>query len=104
MNEFEEFNTIPELTLEPFKKEEPKILEQTEKKDPMLDESILSEEERRAVDAFAAQIDLMNSNAILQYGAGTQKKMADFSEAALENVRRRASWESSGRLPGRSRT
>ena len=40
-----------------------------------------------AVDAFAAQIDLMNSNAILQYGAGTQKKMADFSEAALENVR-----------------
>ncbi len=87
MNEFEEFNTVPELTLEPFKKEEPKILEQTEKKDPMLDESILSEEERRAVDAFAAQIDLMNSNAILQYGAGTQKKMADFSEAALENVR-----------------
>ena len=48
---------------------------------------MLSEEERRAVDAFAAQIDLMNSNAILQYGAGTQKKMADFSEAALENVR-----------------
>ena len=87
MNEFEEFNTVPKLTLEPFKKEEPKILEQTEKKDPMLDESILSEEERRAVDAFAAQIDLMNSNAILQYGAGTQKKMADFSEAALENVR-----------------
>ncbi len=87
MNEFEEFNTVPELTLEPFKKEEPKILEQTEKKDPMLDESILSEEERRAVDAFAAQIDLMNSNAILQDGAGTQKKMADFSEAALENVR-----------------
>lgn len=87
MNEFEEFNTVPELTLEPFKKEEPKVLEQTEKKDPMLDESILSEEERRAVDAFAAQIDLMNSNAILQYGAGTQKKMADFSEAALENVR-----------------
>lgn len=87
MNEFEEFNTVPELTLEPFKKEEPKILEQTEKKDPMLDESILSEEERRAVDAFVAQIDLMNSNAILQYGAGTQKKMADFSEAALENVR-----------------
>ena len=87
MNEFEEFNTVPKLTLEPFKKEEPKVLEQTEKKDPMLDESILSEEERRAVDAFAAQIDLMNSNAILQYGAGTQKKMADFSEAALENVR-----------------
>ncbi len=67
-NEFENFQTVPELTLEPF-------------------QEILSEEERRMVDAFAAQIDLMNSNAILQYGAGTQKKMADFSEAALENVR-----------------
>lgn len=58
-----------------------------EEKAPVLNEDILSDEERRAVDAFAAQIDLMNSNAILQYGAGTQKKMADFSEAALENVR-----------------
>ena len=100
MNEFEEFNTVPELTLEPFKKEEPKVLEQTEKKDPMLDESILSEEERRAVDAFAAQIDLMNSNAILQYGAGTQKKMADFSEAALENVRTKALGEVGELLSG----
>ena len=33
------------------------------------------------------QIDLDNSNAILQYGVGTQKKMADFSETALKNVR-----------------
>lgn len=39
------------------------------------------------VDAFAAQIDLGNTNQILQYGAGTQKKMADFSETALENVK-----------------
>ena len=39
------------------------------------------------VDAFAAQIDLTNTNQILQYGAGTQKKMADFSETALENVK-----------------
>lgn len=36
---------------------------------------------------FAQQIDLTNSQMILQYGAGTQKKMADFSENALENVR-----------------
>lgn len=85
-NEFENFQTVPELTLEPFQ-EEPKPQFVKEEKPPVLDESILSEEERRAVDAFAAQIDLMNSNAILQYGAGTQKKMADFSEAALENVR-----------------
>lgn len=85
-NEFEGFNAVPELTLEPFKEEAKPVLAE-EKKDPVLDESILSEEERRAVDAFAAQIDLTNSNAILQYGAGTQKKMADFSESALENVR-----------------
>ena len=39
------------------------------------------------VNSFAAQIDLTNTNQILQYGAGTQKKMADFSEAALENVK-----------------
>ncbi len=52
-----------------------------------LNDSILSEEERRQVDEFAKQIDLHNSTAILQYGVGTQKKMADFSGNALENVR-----------------
>ena len=85
-HEFENFQTVPELTFEPFQEEpKPKVIKEEEA--PVLDENILTEEERRAVDAFAAQIDLMNSNAILQYGAGTQKKMADFSEAALENVR-----------------
>ena len=39
------------------------------------------------VEEFAAKIDLHSSNMILQYGAGAQKKMADFSETALENVR-----------------
>ena len=52
-----------------------------------LNEQILSEEEREMVEHFVKQIDLRNSNAILQYGAGTQKKMADFSETALNNVR-----------------
>ncbi|MDD6201380.1 MAG: toxic anion resistance protein [Lachnospiraceae bacterium] len=52
-----------------------------------LDESILSDEERKMVDEFSNQIDLHNSNAILQYGVGTQKKMADFSGDALENVK-----------------
>ena len=47
----------------------------------------LSPEERRMVEEFAAKIDLHSSNMILQYGAGAQKKMADFSETALENVR-----------------
>lgn len=52
-----------------------------------MDNSMLTEEERRQVDAFAEQIDLTDSGLVLQYGAGTQKKMADFSEAALENVK-----------------
>ena len=50
-------------------------------------DDILSEEEKQQVDAFSRQIDVKNSTAILQYGAGAQKKMADFSEKALENVR-----------------
>ncbi len=52
-----------------------------------MDDSMLSEEQKQMVNDFAGKIDLRNSNAILQYGAGTQKKMADFSEKALENVR-----------------
>lgn len=52
-----------------------------------LDDSVLSEEEKKQVDAFVGQIDVTNSAAILQYGVGTQKKLADFSDKALENVR-----------------
>lgn len=52
-----------------------------------VDDKVLSEEEKKQVDAFAGQIDVKDSTAILQYGAGAQKKMADFSEKALENVR-----------------
>lgn len=52
-----------------------------------LDDSVLNDEEKRQVEEFAKQIDLHNSTAILQYGVGTQKKMADFSGNALENVK-----------------
>ena len=51
-----------------------------------LDDSMLSEEERKMVDDFSKQIDLHDTNGILQYGAGTQKKMADFSENTLKTV------------------
>lgn len=77
---------VPTLTLEPFA-EEPKAPAVAEEKQEALDESILSEEEKAQVEAFATQIDLTNSAVILQYGAGAQKKMADFSETALENVK-----------------
>lgn len=53
----------------------------------VFDESTLTPDERRIVDDFANQIDLNNSTVILQYGAGAQKKIADFSETALSSVR-----------------
>lgn len=52
-----------------------------------VDDSMLSESERKQVDEFAGKIDLAQSGAILQYGVGTQKKMADFSDRTLESVR-----------------
>ena len=51
------------------------------------EETALSEEEKKTAEEYAAQINLYDAGAVLQYGAGVQKKMADFSEKALENVR-----------------
>ena len=85
--EFDTMQSAPTLTLEPFVEEvveAPVVVEETKEE---LDDSMLSEEEKAQVAAFAQQIDLTNSTVILQYGAGTQKKMADFSESALENVK-----------------
>jgi uncharacterized protein YaaN involved in tellurite resistance len=92
---------IPTLTLEPFEEEftpsgilkqasdRPELL-QTENVQPeevVFDESRLSPEEKKMVDDFANTIDLTKSNLILQYGVGAQKKIADFSESALTNVK-----------------
>ncbi len=52
-----------------------------------MDESVLSDSEREMAKNFSSQIDLNNSNAVLQYGSGVQKRMADFSESALANVK-----------------
>lgn len=75
---------VPTLTFEPFtetKKEEPKP-------EPIYEEeALLSEQEKKQVEAFAEKIDLNNSTLVLQYGAGAQKKIADFSDKTLENVR-----------------
>ena len=70
--------------------DEKQMLAETEPKQELkeqLDETMLTDEERKMVEDFSNQIDLHNSNAILQYGVGTQKKMADFSGDALENVK-----------------
>lgn len=55
--------------------------------DTLAEESGLSEEEKQQVEDFAKKIDLSNSTQILQYGAASQKKVADFSTSALENIR-----------------
>ena len=57
------------------------------KQEEMKDEIVLTEEEAAQVEAFTKQIDLSNSTAILNYGAGTQRKLSSFSEKALDAVR-----------------
>jgi len=52
-----------------------------------IDDSMLSESERKQVAEFSTKIDLAQSGAVMQYGVGTQKKMADFSDKTLESVR-----------------
>ena len=89
-DELKDFTVTPTLTFEPLQEQAPVAeVKKEEPAKPEMDESILSAEERKIVDDFARQIDIRNSAAILQYGAGTQKKMADFSEDALEKVRTR---------------
>ena len=77
---------VPTLTLEP--EIEPSLPAEEPVKEPevKVEEPRLTPQEQKMVDDFAKQIDLTNSNLVLQYGVSTQKKMADFSEAALANV------------------
>lgn len=72
----------PVLTFEPFGQEKKEV-----EVKPEPEQVVLTPEEERQVADFASRIDLTSSNMILQYGAGAQKKMADFSETALENVK-----------------
>ena len=77
---------VPELTLTPNAPEVPQ--EEEKKIEPVaMDESLLTEEERVAVDAFSKKIDIRDTNQVLQYGAAAQKSVASFSENALNNVR-----------------
>ncbi|MCI9314910.1 MAG: toxic anion resistance protein [Lachnospiraceae bacterium] len=79
----------PSLTLEPF--EQAEIVESaplsTAEEKPKIPEVVLTPQEQKMVDDFAAQIDITNTQMVMQYGAGSQKKIADFSESALNNVR-----------------
>lgn len=89
---------MPTLTLEPeLELEAPKpeletasLMETEPDMDPVQQEMakmVLTPEEQEMVNSFAEKIDVENTTQILQYGAGTQKKMADFSDEALNNVR-----------------
>ena len=80
---------IPSLTLEPELENTPKLVvaEETKLQQTKVAEPVLTPQEQQMVDDFAQKIDVENTAQILQYGAGTQKKMADFSDAALANVR-----------------
>ena len=83
--EFTFDDTMPELTLEPELETVDVVPAKPEP--PKAEEPVLSPAEQKVVDDFAAKIDVENTAQILQYGAGTQKKMAAFSDAALANVR-----------------
>ena len=90
-NEFTDFeDNAPTLTLEPVldePKAEAMVQPEAETVKKEMEQTVLSPEEQQMVDSFSKKIDIENTSQILQYGAGTQKKMADFSDAALENVR-----------------
>ena len=81
-----------ELTLEPFGEElsaaeKEELAAKPREKDQEPPEVILTPEEEKMVEECAARIDLNNSGMVLQYGAGAQKKIADFSDSALEHMK-----------------
>ena len=77
---------VPTLTLEPEKAEAEVPAEEIVPVN-IEDKIQLSDEEMKVVDNFVKQIDISNTTHVLQYGADAQKKMADFSDMALEKVR-----------------
>jgi len=84
----------PALTLDPFEEEDTRKETHAAETPSAADEVeklkvVLTPQEQKQVDEFAERIDITNSQMVLQYGAGSQKKIADFSETALGNVRSR---------------
>lgn len=92
--EFKDFEAAPVLTLEPELDEPKEEIAPVMKEEPEMDpiqkemaQMVLTPKEQQMVNDFAGKIDIENTTQILQYGAGTQKKMADFSDEALNSVR-----------------
>lgn len=100
--EMKEITAVPTLTFEPFESEQGVLqtvrANESSPEDAVFDESSLTDAEKKMVQDFASKIELSNSSMVLQYGAGAQKKMADFSESALNNVRTKDLGEIGGML------
>mgnify|MGYP000010616762 FL=1 len=77
---------VPELTLTPDAPE-PEQEKKKEVEPVKVDESMLTEQERAAVDEFVKKIDIKDTNLVLNYGVAAQKSVATFSENALSSVR-----------------
>ena len=85
LNPTETEAAVPELTLDPTA-----VAEAPQEKpvEPVqLDDKLLTEQEKKAVEEFSKKIDITDTNMVLQYGAAAQKSVAGFSENALSNVR-----------------
>ena len=75
------------LTLENQASSEAAVQEERDKNAVKIDESMLTEEEKKVVADFAKQIDIKDSNQVMSYGSAAQKHIANFSESALKNVK-----------------
>ena len=85
LNPTETEPAVPELTLDPTAAAE---APQEKPVEPVqLDDKLLTEQEKKAVEEFSKKIDIKDTNLVLQYGAAAQKSVAGFSENALSNVR-----------------
>jgi len=101
--EFKEFTdaAVPTLSFDVVEEVEEttkRVEEEAVKKSTELAETQLTPQEKQMVMEFVDKIDLNNTNAILQYGASTQKKMADFSGKALENIKTKDMGEIGGMI------
>ena len=94
----------PVLTFEPFAEEKQEIVVEEKAEISAVKKEMenlqLTEAEKKMVADFSSKIDLKNTNLVLQYGSGAQKKIADFSESALDNVRNKDLGEVGNLLSG----
>ncbi len=101
--EFKEFTdaAVPTLSFDVVEEVEEttkRVEEEAVKKSTELAETQLTPQEKQMVMEFVEKIDLNNTNAVLQYGASTQKKMADFSGKALANIKTKDMGEIGGMI------